>query len=446
MTSLTSIQPRLNRKQLEAHWMPYTGNRQFKDDPRMIVGADRAYYIDDKGRRILDGLSGLWCTGLGHNRLEIADAVQQQLQTLDYSPAFQFGQPRSFELANRLKALAPGDLDYVFFTNSGSECADTALKMARAYWRLKGQPGKTKLIGRAKGYHGVNFGGISVGGIGANRKLFGQGLDTDHLSHTLLAENAFTRGMPRSGWQRAEELNELIALHDASNIAALIVEPMAGSAGVIPPPAGYLQRLRDLCSANDILLIFDEVITAFGRCGAMTGADAFGVTPDIMNVAKQLTNGAIPMGAVIASTEIYQTFMEQGGPDYMLEFPHGYTYSAHPVACAAGIAALDLLERERLPQRVAELAPYFEETLHQLQGEPYITDIRNYGFAGALQLAPYEGEPARRPYEVAMKMWEKGFYVRYGGDTIQLGLPFVIEKAEIDSLVAALGDSLREMA
>ena len=445
MTRMPDTQ-NLTRQELEAHWMPYTGNRQFKDDPRMIVGADGIYFIDDRGRRVLDGLSGLWCCGLGHNRPEITEAVHKQMQTLDYSPAFQFGQPRSFELANRIKAMTPEGLDYVFFTNSGSECADTSLKMARAYWRQKGQPTKTKLIGRAKGYHGVNFGGISVGGIGANRKLFGQAVDADHLSHTILADTAFTRGMPANGWHLADELTEMIALHDASNIAAVIVEPMAGSAGVIPPPAGYLQRLRDICTANDILLIFDEVITGFGRCGAMTGADAFGVVPDIMNVAKQLTNGAVPMGAVIATGEIYQTFMEQGGPEYMLEFPHGYTYSAHPVACAAGLAALDVLEQEKLPQRVAQLAPYFEDTLHQLKGAAHVTDIRNYGFAGALQMAAYPGEPARRPYEVAQRMWEKGFYVRYGGDTVQLGLPFVIAKHEIDSLVTALAETLRELA
>tara|TARA_R110002110_G_scaffold66978_1_gene182953 strand:+ start:40983 stop:42323 length:1341 start_codon:yes stop_codon:yes gene_type:complete len=446
MTSMTPIRKPLTRAELEAHWMPYTGNRQFKEDPRIIVGADGVYLIDDKGRRILDGLSGLWCSGAGHNRPEITEAVHRQMQTLDYAPAFQFGHPGAFDLANRIKGLTPGGLDYVFFTNSGSECADTALKMARAYWRQKGQPAKTRLIGRAKGYHGVNFGGISVGGIGANRKMFGQAVDADHLSHTLLPDNAFTRGMPANGWHLADELNELIALHDASNIAAVIVEPMAGSAGVIPPPAGYLQRLRDICTANNILLIFDEVITAFGRCGGMTGSDVFGVVPDIMNVAKQLTNGAIPMGAVIASGEIYQTFMEQGGPDYMLEFPHGYTYSAHPVACAAGLAALDILEREQLPQRVANMAPYFEDGLHQLSGLPHVSDVRNFGFAGALQLQAYPGEPARRPFEIALRMWEKGFYVRYGGDTIQLGLPFVIEKDEIDSLLGALSDSLTELA
>lgn len=443
--SYTSSAP-LTREELEAYWMPYTGNRQFKRDPRMIVAAEGVHLIDDKGRRILDGLSGLWCTGAGHNRREITEAVHAQMQTLDYAPSFQFGHPGAFHLANKLKALTPEGLDYAFYTNSGSESVETALKIARAYWRQKGQPTKTKLIGRAKGYHGVNFGGISVGGIGANRKLFGQAVDADHLSHTLLPDNAFTRGMPSNGWQLADELNELVALHDASNIAAVIIEPVAGSGGVIPPPAGYLQRLRDICTANDILLIFDEVITGLGRCGGMTAAQVFGVTPDIMALAKQLTNGVVPMGAVMTSDEIYQTFMEQGGPDYALEFPHGYTYSGHPLACAAGIAALDILEQEELPQRVAQLAPHFEQSLHQLKGSPHVLDIRNFGFAGALQLAPYSGEPMRRPYEVAMRLWEKGFYVRYGGDTIQIGPPFVIEKDQIDSLATALEETLLELA
>jgi beta-alanine--pyruvate transaminase len=443
MTDSPSKQ-RLTRAELEAHWMPYTGNRQFKKDPRIIVGAEGAWYFDDHGRKIFDGLSGLWCSGAGHNRPEIAEAVHKQLQTLDYSPGFQFGHPGSFQLANKLKEITPEGLDYVFFTGSGSESADTSLKMARAYWRQKGQPSKTKLIGRAKGYHGVNFGGISVGGIGANRKLFGTAVDADHLSHTLLPENTFTRGQPEQGVHLADELLELIALHDASNIAAVIVEPMAGSAGVLPPPVGYLQRLREICDAHDILLIFDEVITAFGRCGAMTGAHVYRVTPDIMNIAKQVTNGAVPLGAVIASAEIYQTFMEQGGPEYLLEFPHGYTYSAHPVACAAGIAALDILEREKLPERVAELAPYFEEQIHSLKGLPAVTDIRNCGFAGALTLEAYPGEPLRRPFEIAMRLWEKGFYLRYGGDTLQFGLPFITEKAEIDTLVQAVADCLKE--
>ena len=437
----------MDRKVLEAHWMPYTGNRQFKDDPRIITSAEGVWYTDDKGRRILDGHSGLWTSGLGHGRKEISEAVTQQINTLDFAPPFQFGHPPAFELADRIKGLMPEDLDYVFFTNSGSESADTSLKMARAYWRLKGQPTKTRFIGRMKGYHGVNFGGISVGGIAANRKFFGQGIESDHLRHTMLPQNRFCRGMPQEGAELADELNEMIALHDASTIAAVIVEPMAGSAGVIPPPAGYLQKLRDICDANDILLIFDEVITGFGRCGAMTGADAFGVVPDILNVAKQITNGAIPMGAVIARAGIYDTFMAHGGPNYALEFAHGYTYSAHPVACAAGLAALDVLSREALPQRVAQEAPFFEALLHDaLADKPHVSDVRNYGFAGAITLEPYVGEPLRRPFEVAMKMWEKGFLVRYGGDTIQLAPMFVMERPEMESLVGALADSVQELA
>ena len=436
----------MDRKVLEAHWMPYTGNRQFKDDPRIITSAEGVWYTDDKGRKILDGHSGLWTSGLGHGRKEISEAVAQQINTLDFAPPFQFGHPPAFELADRIKGLMPEDLDYVFFTNSGSESADTSLKMARAYWRLKGQPTKTRFIGRMKGYHGVNFGGISVGGIAANRKFFGQGIESDHLRHTMLPQNRFCRGMPQEGAELADELNEMIALHDASTIAAVIVEPMAGSAGVIPPPAGYLQKLRDICNANDILLIFDEVITGFGRCGAMTGADAFGVVPDILNVAKQITNGAIPMGAVIARAGIYDTFMAHGGPNYALEFAHGYTYSAHPVACAAGLAALDVLSREALPQRVAQEAPFFEALLHDaLADKPHVSDVRNYGFAGAITLEPYAGEPLRRPFEVAMKMWEKGFLVRYGGDTIQLAPMFVMERPEMESLIGALADSLREV-
>ncbi|MDP9605723.1 aspartate aminotransferase family protein [Variovorax sp. NFACC27] len=431
---------------LDAHWMPYTGNRNFKADPRIVVEAKGAYFTDSDGRKIFDGLSGLWCSGLGHGRPEITEAVSRQIAKLDYSPAFQFGHPLSFELANRIKDMTPAGLDYVFFTGSGSEAADTSLKLARAYWRTKGQASKTRLIGREKGYHGVNYGGISVGGIAANRKLFGQGVEADHLPHTQLASNAFTRGMADNGAELADRLLDIIALHDASNIAAVIVEPFAGSAGVVIPPKGYLKRLRDICTANNILLIFDEVITGFGRCGALTGAEAFGVTPDIMNIAKQITNGAQPMGAVVASKDIYDTFMAAGGPDYMLEFPHGYTYSAHPVACAAGIAALDVLQKEDMIGRVQALAPHFENAVHSLKGSKHVTDIRNYGLAAGLTIAALPGEPARRPYEIAMNCWKKGFYVRYGGDTIQLAPPFIAEKAEIDRLVNALADALAETA
>ena len=431
---------------MDAHWMPYTGNRNFKANPRIMVSAQGAYYTDSNGRKILDGLSGLWCCGLGHGRSEITEAVSRQIGTMDYSPAFQFGHPLSFELANKIRALTPEGLDYVFFTGSGSESADTSLKMARAYWRAKGMGTKTRLIGREKGYHGVNFGGISVGGIVGNRKVFGQGIEADHLPHTQPAAGSFYKGMPPTGVELADELLKLIALHDASNIAAVIVEPMSGSAGVVIPPVGYLQRLREICTANNILLIFDEVITGFGRMGAYTGAAAFGVTPDIMNVAKQITNGAQPLGAVVAKKDIYDTFMSQGGPDYMLEFPHGYTYSAHPVACAAGIAALDVLVKENMVERVAALAPYFEQAVHSLKGAKHVADIRNYGLAAGITIAAVPGEPAKRPYEIAMRCLEKGFYVRYGGDTIQLAPPFIIEKAEIDSLVNALGESLNATA
>ncbi|HCI02449.1 MAG: aspartate aminotransferase family protein [Oceanospirillaceae bacterium] len=435
----------LSEEQLQAHWMPFTANRQFKKDPRMMVAAQGRYYTDAEGRQIFDGLSGLWTCGLGHGREEIAEAIAQQARTLDYSPGFQFGQPKSFELANRIVELMPEGLNRVFFTGSGSESVETALKIARAYWRKHGQASKTRLIGRAKGYHGVNFGGISVGGLAPNRALYGQGIDAIHLAHTMLSENSFSRGMPTSGEHLANELEQQIMLHDASNIAAVIVEPMAGSAGVIPPPVGYLKRLRKICDQHNILLIFDEVITGFGRVGSYTGAAEFGVTPDLMTTAKQLTNGVVPMGAVIAKQEIYDTFMDKGGPEYMLELPHGYTYSGHPVACAAALAALDILEREQLVARVKTMAPKFETMVHGLKGLQHIVDIRNYGLAAGLTIAAAPGEPALRPYQIAMKCWQKGFYVRYGGDTVQLGLPFTVEETEIDRVINALGESIQEL-
>lgn len=431
---------------LDAHWMPYTANRSFKANPRLIVSGQGAYYTDSDGRQIFDGLSGLWCCGLGHARPELIDAVSRQMARLDYSPGFQFGHPLSFELANRIRDLTPEGLDHVFFTSSGSEAADTSLKMARAYWRTKGMASKTRLIGREKGYHGVNYGGISVGGIGANRKLFGQGVEADHLPHTQLKKNAFSRGMPTQGAELADELLNVIALHDASNIAAVIVEPFSGSAGVVIPPVGYLQRLREICTAHNILLIFDEVITGFGRAGAWTGAEAFGVTPDLLNFAKQVTNGVQPLGGVVVKKDIYDTFMAAGGPDYMLEFPHGYTYSAHPVACAAGIASLELLAKENMVERVQALAPVFERAVHGLKGVKHVTDIRNFGLAAGFTIDALPGEPARRPYEIAMAMWKKGFYVRYGGDTIQLAPPFITTPDEIDRLINALGETLGETA
>ncbi|HDS1780705.1 TPA: aspartate aminotransferase family protein [Pseudomonas putida] len=429
--------------QLESHWMPFSSNRNFKKDPRFIVGAKGNRLIDEHGREVFDSLSGLWTCGAGHSRQEIADAVAKQLVSLDYAPAFQYGHPLSFKLAERIVGLVPGNLNHVFFTGSGSESADTSIKMARAYWRLKGQPQKTKLIGRARGYHGVNVAGTSLGGIGGNRKMFGPLMDVDHLPHTLQPDMAFTKGAAETGGVAlANELLKLIELHDASNIAAVIVEPMSGSAGVIVPPQGYLQRLREICDQHNILLIFDEVITAFGRMGTMTGAEYFGVTPDLMNIAKQVTNGAIPMGAVIASSEVYNTFMYQASPEYAVEFAHGYTYSAHPVACAAGLATLDLLEKDNLVQQSAELAPHFEKAIHGLKGTRHIVDIRNCGLAGALQIAQRDGDALIRPFEAGMALWKAGFYVRFGGDTLQFGPTFNTKPQELDRLFDAVGEAL----
>jgi len=443
---MTDKRAGLTQNQLDSYWMPYTGNRQFKQDPRIITGAKGVYLTDAEGRQVFDALSGLWCCGLGHGVPEISEAVSKQAHNLDYAPGFQYGHPGAFQLAEKVTEYMPDGLNRVFFVGSGSEAADTSLKIARAYWRKMGQPSKTKMIGRIKGYHGVNFGGISVGGIGANRVLYGEGISADHLPHTVIKGNEFTRGQPETGAELADELLELIGLHDASNIAAVIVEPLAGSAGVLPPPVDYLKRLRKICDDHNILLIFDEVICAFGRMGANTGAEAFGVTPDMINIAKQLTNGVIPMGAVVVRQDIYDTFMEKGGPDYMMELPHGYTYSGHPMACAAGLAALDVLEQSGAIARVKQMSGYFEDAVHSLKGTKHITDIRNYGFAAGFTVEALPGEPARRPFEVAMDMWNKGFYVRYGGDTIQLGLPFITETDQMDLLVEALGDSFNAAA
>ncbi|CCN70592.1 aspartate aminotransferase family protein [Vibrio nigripulchritudo] len=442
--SLTSHSSRLTKAQLDAHWMAFTGNREFKSAPRIIQSANGRYYTDDKGRKIFDGLSGLWTCGLGHCHPRIAEAISKQAATLDYSPAFQFGHPKAFELAERIASLMLQDLNRVFFTGSGSESVDTALKIARAYWKKRGKASKTKLIGRAKGYHGVNYGGISVGGIGANRSLYGEGLASDHLSHTLLEENLFSKGLPEAGASLADELEEKVLLHGADNIAAVIVEPIAGSAGVLPPPKGYLSRLRDLCTKHDILLIFDEVITGFGRMGANSAAELFGVKPDLMTIAKQLTNGAIPMGAVVASQPIYDTFMETGGSEYLLELPHGYTYSAHPIACAAALATLDVIEQEGVISQVRDLSPLFEQKVHSLQSHDSVLDIRNFGLAAGLTFLAKEGQPLLRPYQIAMSCWQKGFYVRYGGDTIQLGVPFQTTEKELDTLINALGEAIEE--
>lgn len=431
---------------LDAHWMPFSANRNFQRDPRLIVGAEGKYFIDETGRHIFDSLSGLWTCGAGHCRPEIQSAVAQQLGALDYAPGFQYGHPLSFKLAEKILSWMPTGLNHVFYTGSGSECADTAVKMVRAYWRLKGQAHKSKLIGRARGYHGVNIAGTSLGGMNGNRKMYGPLMDADHLPHTWQPHLTFTRGMADTGGvELANELLKLIELHDASNIAAVIVEPMAGSAGVIVPPQGYLQRLREICTQHNILLIFDEVITAFGRMGKKTGAEFFGVTPDLMNIAKQVTNGAVPLGAVVASSEIYNTFMQQNTPEHMIEFPHGYTYSGHPVACAAGLATLELLERDHLPEQAAALAPQFESKLHSLRGTKHVLDIRNCGLAGAIQLVPRDGDAIVRPFEAGMKLWRAGFYVRFGGDVLQFGPQFTTTPAQLDSLFNAVGETLNQL-
>ena len=427
------------------YWMPFTAMNGYRKDPRIITGAQGCYLISADGRRVFDSLSGLWCCGFGHNRPEIAEAVHEQLQTLDYSPAFQYAHPKAFELARRLTGLAPPSLNHVFFTNSGSESADTSLKIARAYWRMRGQPNKTRYIGRVKGYHGVNFAGTSLGGIGANRKLFGHLADADHLPHTLRAEDAFTRGQPQGGEELADYLEQLVMLHDASNIAAVIVEPMAGSAGVIVPPSAYLQRLRQLCDQHNILLIFDEVITGFARTGEAFGADTFGVVPDIMNLAKALTNGAVPMGAVLTNDEIYNAFADADLPDHTIGLPHGYTYSGHPVACAAALAALDIFEQDDMVGRARRLSPLLEDTLHQLKGLPHIVDIRNVGMAGAIQLAARDGDALVRPYEAGVSCFDEGLYVRWGGDTLQFAPPLTSTEQDLDQMGAVLNKVLKQL-
>jgi beta-alanine--pyruvate transaminase len=435
-------EPALN---LEAYWMPFTANRAFAKNPLLVARADGNYLITPEGRYVFDASAGLWCSGAGHNRPEIRDAVAAQLDTLDYAPAFQFGHPLAFQLADRVARLAPDGLDHVFFTNSGSEAADTAIKMARAYWRARGEPSRTKLIGRARGYHGMNVGGTSVGGINANRKTYGTLMDTDHLPHTLLKEAAFSRGQPRIGAELADDLLRLIELHDASNIAAVMVEPFAGSAGVLIPPVGYLERLREICDHYGILLIFDEVITGFGRTGELFAGQRFNVTPDMMCLAKQLTNAAVPMGAVVAHRHIRDAFMQQNLPEHAIEFAHGYTYSGHPVACAAAMASLDIIENDRLVQRGRDLAQPFEDGLHALRGAPHLLDIRNIGLAGALQLAPRDGDPTLRPRDAALQLWERGFYVRFGGDSLQFTPPYTTTEDELQALFAAVGEVLQQL-
>ncbi len=436
----------LTREQLEAHWMPFTANRQFKSSPRLFSHARGMHYWTTDGRQVLDGVAGLWCVNAGHGRREISQAVAASLEQMDYAPPFQFGHPQAFELADRLARLAPGDLDHVFFVNSGSEAVDTALKIALQYHRLKGEATRTRLIGRERGYHGVNIGGTTVGGMVANRKAWGANMvpGVDHLVHTHdPARNAFTRGAPAHGAELALDLERLVALHDASSIAAVIVEPIAGSTGVLVPPQGYLQKLREICTKHGILLIFDEVITGFGRTGAAFAAQEFGVTPDLITCAKGLTNGAVPMGAVLVKKAIHDAFMT--GPATAIELFHGYTYSSHPTSCAAALATLGIYAREGLFQRAKELAPYWEQAVHSLKGLPHVIDIRNYGLTAALEYEPIPGSPGKRGFDVFLKAFESGVLVRGAGDITAMSPPLIIEKAQIDQLVETLGKAIRSV-
>jgi beta-alanine--pyruvate transaminase len=440
--TILSDQVELARDELDAYWMPFTANRQFKAAPRMFGKAEGMYYWTSDGRKVLDGFAGLWCCNAGHCRKPIVEAIQKQAATMDYAPAFQMSHPLAFELANRVAQLAPGKLDHVFFCNSGSEAVDTALKIALAWHRVRGEGARTRLIGRERGYHGVGFGGISVGGILANRKMFGTMLTgVDHLPHTHnLEKNAYSKGQPEWGAHLADELERMVALHDASTIAAVIVEPMAGSTGVLMPPKGYLQRLREITKKHGILLIFDEVITAFGRLGGNFGADVYGVEPDMITFAKGVTSGTVPMGGVIASSDVYQAFMS--GPPGAIELFHGYTYSAHPLACAAGIATLQLYKDEDLFARAARMAPVLEKALHSLKGAKNVIDIRNQGLVGAVELSPRAGAPGARAFETYLRCYEKGVLVRQTGDIIAIAPPLIVEETHIDQIVSTMRDVL----
>lgn len=430
---------------MDAYWMPFTANRQFKANPRMLVAAKDMHFTTDDNRSILDGTAGLWCVNAGHARETIAEAVKQQVLRLDYSPAFQMGHPGAFELAERLVKMIPGNFDRVFFTNSGSESVETALKIAIAYHRVKGEGTRQRLIGRERGYHGVGFGGISVGGIGTNRKFFGSLLTgVDHLPHThSLEHNAFSRKQPEWGAHLADELERIVALHDASNIAAVIVEPVAGSTGVLIPPKGYLERLRAICDKYGILLIFDEVITGFGRVGSSFATEYFGVVPDIVTAAKGITNGTVPMGAVFVKEGIYDAFMN--APENAIELFHGYTYSGHPVACAAALATLDIYEEERLFERADKLADYWENAVHSLKGVRHVIDVRNLGLVAGIELESIAGKPGKRAFDCFIQCYEKGLLIRTTGDIIALSPPLIIEKEHIDRIVEILTGVLQEM-
>jgi beta-alanine--pyruvate transaminase len=425
------------RAALEAFWMPFTANRQFKAAPRLLARAEGMYYWTPEGRQVLDGTAGLWCVNAGHCRREITEAVSQQIATMEYAPPFQMGHPLAFELANALVKIAPNGLDHVFFTNSGSESVDTALKIALAFHRVRGDASRTRLIGRERAYHGVGFGGISVGGMVNNRKYFGALLPgVDHLRHTHdPARNLYSRGLPAQGGEFADDLERLVALHDASNIAAVIVEPIAGSTGVLLPPQGYLQRLRELCTKHGILLIFDEVITGFGRTGSAFAAQEFGVVPDMITCAKGLTNGAVPMGCVFVRGDIHDAFMN--GPAGTIELFHGYTYSAHPIACAAGLATQRLYQ-QGLFEHAKAMAPYWSDAVHSLKGGRHIVDLRAYGLVAGIELEPRAGEPGARGYQAMVEAFEAGLLIRTTGDTIALSPPLVLERADVDRIFQTL--------
>jgi beta-alanine--pyruvate transaminase len=423
---------------MEPYWLPFTANRAFKAAPRIFVSAEGMYYRTDNGRQILDASSGLWCTSAGHNHPKIVEAIQHQAATLDFAPPFQVAHPKAFELASRLIDLAPKGFSHAFFCNSGSEAVDTALKIAIAYQRAIGQGTRTRLIGRERGYHGVGFGGTSVGGIASNRKAFGPMLPgVDHLRHTLdLERNRYAKGVPEHGAELADDLERIVALHDASTIACVIVEPVAGAGGVLPPPKGYLERLRAICDKHGILLIFDEVITGFGRLGANFAAQHFGVKPDLICVAKGMTNGSVPMGGVLARDDIFAAIADGAGQG--IELFHGYTYSAHPLACAAALATLDVYREEGLFQRCADVAPYFEEKLHSLKDTQHVEDVRNLGLVGGIQLTSRPGAPGARALEVATRCFERGVHLRSAGDVIALSPAFIVERAQIDRVMDTL--------
>jgi beta-alanine--pyruvate transaminase len=431
---------------LEAYWMPFTANRAFKSAPRMMVAAQGMYYTTDDGRKVLDGTAGLWCCNAGHARPRIVEAIARQAQELDYSPAFQMGHPKAFELAARLAQMMPGSLDHVFFTNSGSESVETALKIALAYHRINGQAERVRLIGRERGYHGVNFGGLAVGGMTANRKMFGASVaGVDHMRHTHGdPRNVFARGEPEFGAELADDLERLCVLHDPSTIAAVIVEPVQGSAGVFIPPKGYLQRLRQICDRHGILLIFDEVITGYGRLGTNFAVDYFGVEPDLVTTAKGLTNGIIPMGAVFVQKRIHDLFMQ--GPPNAIEFFHGYTYSGNPMACAAALATLDTYEEEGLLTRGASLADYWADAAQSLRDIPIVADIRTLGLIAGIELKSLDGKPGARTFDAYLKCFSAGLLVRTTGDVIALSPPLIIEKAQIDTLFSLLRDVLGKVA